>query len=196
MAETLVNGTGSGCFPLEIGSDNRAQVRAVAESLQHATAHEEQNAYQVIGEADLASGTVVPLHISNGSVSSDIIVTYIRHQSIDAANGTAFPNVSNYFRLNFGRTYASGGTLATIVNTNSGSVKTSEAVVYEDNPTLTGTTVLSLDKWYTKAEGDMNTFNKEGAVILRPGQTMELAYIGDHTAGIIYSRLSFIVVET
>ena len=194
MAETLVNGTGSGCYPLEIGPDNRAHVRAVAESLQHATAHEQQNAYQVIGEANLASGTVVPLHISNGSVASDIIVTYIRHQIIDAANGTAFPNVSNYFRLSFGREYSSGGSLATITNTNSGSVKTSESVVYEDNPTLSGT-AIELDRWYTKAEGDMNTFNKEGAVILRPGQSMELAYIGDHTAGIIYTRLSFIVVE-
>ena len=194
MPETLVNGTGSGCFPLEIGPDNRAHVRAISESLQHVTAHEEQNAYQVIGEADLASGTVVPLHIMNGSVSADVIITYIRHQIIDAANGTAFPNVSNYFRLNFGREYSSGGTLAAIANTNSGSVKSSEAVVYEGNPTLSGT-AIELDRWYTKAEGDMNTFNKEGAVILRPSQSMELAYVGDHTAGIIYTRLSFIVVE-
>ena len=194
MPETIVNGTGDGCYPLRVGSDNRAWVRSIAESLQHATAHDLQDAYQVIGEANLASGTVVPMHIRNGSVDKDIIITYIRHQIVDASGGTAFPNVSNYFRLNFGTTRSSGGSLATITNTNSGSVKSSEAVAYEGNPTLTGT-IDPLDRWYTKADGDMNTLNKEGAVVLRPGQTMELAYVGDHSSGIIYTRLSFLVVE-
>ena len=49
----------------------------------------------------------------NGSVSSDIIITYIRHQIIDASGGTAFPNVSNYFRVNFGRTKVSRKTVVT-----------------------------------------------------------------------------------
>ena len=46
MPDIIVNGTGSGCFPAEVGPDNRLHVRAISESLQHATAHENQNAYQ------------------------------------------------------------------------------------------------------------------------------------------------------
>jgi len=39
----------------------------------------------------------------------------------------------------------------------------------------------------------MNTFNKEGALIIPPNQTMEVSYIGDRTGGTIYTRISFIM---
>ncbi|NOR58424.1 MAG: hypothetical protein GQ474_07875 [Sulfurimonas sp.] len=194
MPDMIIDGTGSGGYPAKIGSDNRLWVRAIAESQQHTIAHDNQEAFQVIGTTALSSGTVTALHIKNGSVDKDVVITYLRHQIVDAAGGTAFPNASNYFTLGFNRTYSTGGTLAVPVNTNSGSVTTSQATVYEGNPTLSGT-AKELDRWYTKADGDMNTFNKDGALILRPNQTMELSYVGDHTSGLLYTRLSYVLVS-
>lgn len=121
-----------------------------------------------------------------------MVITYIRHQIIDTSGGTAFPNVNNYFRIALGRTYVSGGTEINPVNINSGSANMAEITAYEGNPTLTGT-AQEIDRWYTKSEGDMNAFNKEGSVILGKNGTLELSYIGDQSSGIIYTRISFIM---
>ena len=134
------------------------------------------------------------MHVKNTSSTKNLVVTYIRHQIIDQSGGTAIPNASNYFRIALGRTYSAGGSTATPVNVFTGSGNTAEATIYQGAPTLTGT-ANEIDRWYTKAEADMNTFNKEGAVIVPPNQTIELAYVGDQTSGTLYTRLSFVMKE-
>ncbi len=189
----ITDGKGTG-YRARVDNSNRLLVRSFSETIQHSVSHNEGQAYQIIGEATLSSGTTTALHIKNISSTKDLIITYLRHQIIDQSGGTAFPNVSNYYRISLGRIYDSEGTEVTPVNLNTNSANSAEVTVYNDDPSLTGT-ANEIDRWYTKAEGDMNTFNKEGSIILGQNGTLELSYIGDQTSGTIYTRLSFIMMD-
>jgi hypothetical protein len=191
----IFDGRGSG-RRAEVDAAYRLLTRSYSESIQHSLSDENGQAYQVIGEADLSSGTTVALYIKNISQTHNLIVTYCRYQILDGTTGAAFPNSSNYFRIMMDREYVSGGTLVLPKNINSGSANNAEVTCYTDNPTLNlefhGTVI---DKWHTKAYGDMNVFNKEGSLILGNSGTLELSYIGDRTDGKIYTRLSFLMME-
>ncbi len=90
------------------------------------------------------------------------------------------------------RTRASGGSEVTPVNLNQATGNAANVTAYAGNPTLEGT-ALEIDRWYTKSEGDMHVFNKEGSVILQPNRTIEFSYVGDQTSGKFYARLSFLM---
>lgn len=186
----IKDGTGKG-YLAKVNEENLLMTYAKSASLQHFVSEHNEEAYQVIGVATLSSGTVVVLHITNNS-DKNMIITYLRHQVVGATGGTTFPNANNYFSIMLGRTYSTGGVVATSVNMFAGSGNTSKVTTYQTDPTLTGTG-LEIDRWYTKADGDMNTFNKEGALIIPPNKTMEISYIGDNTGGTIYARISFIM---
>lgn len=189
----IEDGTGGG-YKSKVTQQNELKTAGESRSIQHEASKVDEQAYQVIGTATLSSGTVVPMHLKNTSATKKMVITYIRHQVIDQSGGTAIPNASNYFSVRFGRTYSSGGTEVTPVNVNRGSGNAADATTYNDDPTLAGT-ATEIDRWYTKAEADMNIFVKEGSVIIKPNNTIELAYVGDQSSGTIYARLSFIMVE-
>ncbi len=182
--------SGDSGYTAKVDEHGRIHTHGRAESPQHVIAHDDEETYQLIGTATLSSGTVPILHLKNTHTTKDLVVTYIRHQILDHAGGTAFPNVSNYFQLSLNRTYSSGGSTVTPANTTAGSGNRALITAYDSGPTLAGT-ASELDRWYTKAEGDMNSFNKEGTVILPTNQTLELSYIGDQSSGTIYARISF-----
>ncbi len=182
--------SGDSGYTAHVDENNRLHTHSKSEEPQHVVAHESESAYQLIGTATLSSGTVPVIHLKNTDAVKDIVVTYIRHQVLGQAGGTAFPNASNYFTICLNRTYSSGGTLITPVNTTAGSGGTALATAYGSGPTLAGTSA-EIDRWYTKAEGDMNSFNKGGAVIVPPNQTIEFSYVGDQSSGTIYVRVSF-----
>lgn len=191
MSQMIKDGTGRG-YLVKVTNENELAVESISESIQHHISSVKQEAYQLIGTATLAAGTVVGVHLKNTSADKQLVVTYIRHQIIDQSGGTAIPNASNYYRVALNRTYSSGGSIITPVNVYAGSGNAAEVTAYGSNPTLAGT-AAEIDRWYTKAEADMNIFNKEGAVILPPNQTLELSYVGDQTAGTLYTRISFIM---
>ena len=194
MSHAIKDGTGTGILA-GVDGKNRLKTDSRAKSIQHTAAEDDQLAFQLpIAPTTLSSGTVVALHLQNGSAVKRLVITYIRHQIIDAAGGTSFPNASNYFRIAAGRTYSSGGSLVEPVNTFIDSGVPSEVVAYTGDPTLAGT-AIDMDRWYTKADGDMNTFNKEGSIIIPPNKSLEFSYVGDRTSGIISLRVSFIMEE-
>lgn len=187
----LEDGTGD-CYKAKVDSKNRLQTLAVTESFQQNASNTNKQAYQAVGTATLASGTVTALHIKNTSTTRNMFVTYIRHQVIDPAGGTALPNASNYMTVGFDRTLSSGGSTVTPTNMFIGSSNAAEATITTGAPTLSGTST-EVDRWYTKSEADMNSFNKEGALIIPPSQTMEVSYVGDQTSGTLYTRVSFVM---
>lgn len=191
MAEQIKDGRGRGNVA-GVNSNNQLEVYAQAASLQHVLSHRDGQAYQVWGIANLGSGTVIPLHITNDNADRDLVVTYIRWQVIDPSGGTGLPNVSNYMTIGLGRTYASGGAIAVPVNINARSGNIPQLTVYQGNPTLAGDAKV-FDRWYPKAEADMNVWNKEGTVIIGNNDTLELAYVGDHSGGIVFARVSFLM---
>lgn len=188
--DMIKDGTGRG-YLAKVNSANQLTVLSKSASIQH-FASEDGNAYQIIGLATLSSGTVAILHVCNENPNRQMVITYIRHQVIGATGGTSFPNASNYFSIRLGRTYVSGGDTATAVNLYAGSGNTPILTSYQNEPTLTGTE-REIDRWYTKADGDMNVFVKEGSVIIPPNETIEVAYVGDRTSGTVYARISFIM---
>jgi hypothetical protein len=193
MPQTIRDGKGRGNVAA-VNSDNKLMVYSQSSSNQHSISEETQQAYQCIGTATLASGTVVALHIKNTSSTKNMVVSYIRHQVIDPSGGTAVPNASNYFKIALGRTYTSGGSEVTPVNVYAGSGNTAEVTAYDSAPTLAGT-ASEIDRNYTQSEANMQSFNKEGALIIPPNQTIELSYVGDQTNGTLYTRISFYMEE-
>jgi len=189
----IESGIGNGKWA-GVDENNRLKVVAKSSSNQHVIATETQKTFQVIGTATLANGTVTPLTIKNTTTSQNIVITYIRWQILDPAGGTALPNASNYFKMGYDAAYSSGGTVVSEVNMTAGSNNIAGILAYNDNPTLSGT-LTQFDRHYPKAAGDMNSFNKEGAAIVQPGQSITLQFVGDHTSGTIYTRCSFYVID-
>jgi len=192
MSNVIKSGTGNGKLA-SVDDSNRLQVRAYSEAFQHTIADEDQQAYQVIGEATLSSGTVTPLIITNNNADNRIVVTYIRTQVVGSSGGTALPDSGNYFSIDLGGSYTSGGTVATPVNTTVSSGNLPIVTAYQGDPTVVaGSTV---DKWFPVSDGDKNSFNKEGSIIIRQGQSIQFNYTGDQTSGTVYVRLSFVMMQ-
>ena len=189
----IESGTGNGKW---VGVDKRNRIIVAAENFpyQHVISKEEGQAYQVSGVTNLANTGVVALHMQNTSTTRNMVLTFMRHQVVDAAGGTTFPSVESYFTIELEETYASGGVLTTAVNMLAGSGNGAEVTAYVGNPTLTGTGT-EIDRWYTKAEADMYTYNKDGSFIIQPGQTVCFHYMTDHTSGVIYMRASFLMED-
>lgn len=187
----IQDGMGTG-KKAHVDNNNRLEVKSFSESIQHTMSHVDEQAYQAIGISNLRNGVTPVLHLTNNSTNRDVVVTHIRHQVLDNSGGTAFPNSSNYLRIALGRIYDSGGVevMPTNINTNSGN--NADVTIFNGNATLSGTATV-IDRWYTKAAGDMYEFNKEGSLIIGIGDTLELSYVGDQTAGVVYSRLSFLM---
>lgn len=188
----ILDGRGSGTLA-EVDKRHQLRVRSESEPVQH-TQGLLGNTYQVKSVMTLASGIIVPIILQNASNKENIVITYIRHQLIGAAGGTAFPNDSNYFSMGLGQKYSSGGDVLTPVNLNTGSGIEADVLAWGNNPTLKAT-YNEIDRWYTKENGDMNTFNKQGSIVVTPNQALQLKYIGDKTSGIIYTRISFYMKE-
>ena len=188
----IESGSGNGKVA-QVDDDNRLLTASFNIPFQHLIAKDYSKTFQVFGTATLASGTVTPLHVKNNSSDKIYVITYLRWQIVDPANGTGLPNVSNYMTFGYGPTYSSGGTAVTPVNMSSGSNVVSSLVAYDSNPTLSGSSTV-FDRHYPASEGDMYTYSKEGAALLLPGSTFVAQYVGDHTAGTVYTRVSLVEV--
>lgn len=191
MATQIEDGAGSG-NRAAVTSNNRLLTQAHTSSFQHAIAHHDEGSYQVVGTVTASSGTLNLLHIKNIATDNKLLVaTYIRAQVI-GSGGATLPDTGNYFSVSFGEVYASGGTEVTPVNMTSGSAKTATVTAYGNDPTLTGTAV-EFDRFYPKQNAEMVVWNKEGALIVPPGETITLKYIGDQSSGTIFARISFVM---
>lgn len=188
------SGTGNG-FYARVTRENALAVSAATFSRQHFVSKTDQKAFQIIGEATAASGTVNVLYLGNNTADQTFTVTYIRLAQIDLAGGTALPNSSNYFDVVGGLTYSSGGSQVTPVNCYINSVATVTGTTgYTSNPTLTGTAGV-LEKHWAKEDGEEVAYSKEGSVIIPPGSALTVRYTGDHTSGSLYSRISYYATD-
>lgn len=185
----IEDGTGDR-YQAEVDSTHRLKVRSVSEAMQHVISHNDGQAYQVSDTITLAATTQTALYLKNTSTDKKLVVTYMRVQMIDPAGGTAPPGAGDYFDIGFGRLRTSGGTQLTPVNVHRGSPNEAEVDAYGDAPTMSGTFV-EIDRWYVQAEGVMMVWNKEGSVVLDPGQAMEIRITSTNTSGTAYARISF-----
>ncbi len=179
---------------MRVNKEGRGWVQSVSESLQHHVSSHDGQAYQVLGTATLASGTVTALHIRNTSDTLECVITYIRCQVIDEAGGTALPSALTYTTVALGRTYDSAGAAVVPINVNTGSTNAAAITAYQSAPTLAGSGD-EIDRQYVKVEAELVSYRKEGAVIIAPGGSLEVSLVTDHTSGTFLARVSFIMAD-
>ena len=189
MGMQIKDGTGTGNLA-KVDVDKRLAVVSTIETEAHFISEEKGQAYATVGTATPASATVVALHVKNTASDKNMTIARIAMQIIDPANGTALPNASNYFRIALDRTLTSGGATVTATNINASSGNAAEATITQSAPTLGGT-ADEFERWYPKAEADIFVVFFDDAVILGPTNTLEIAFVGDHTAGTIYASILF-----
>lgn len=184
----IKDGTGRG-YEAKVTSENRLLTQSLSISPQQHEALIHAQAYQVEGSLALSATTLKVLYIENTSTTLDMVITYIRAQIASASGGSY--GSATYFLLGKGETYTSGGTAVTPSNTNAGSSNAADVVAYT-GPTLGGTFV-GMDTWYPTVTGDKNTWRKEGSVIIPPGKSFSAQFVTDHTGGLAYVRVSFLM---
>lgn len=189
----IESGTGNGRYAA-VDNLNRLAVSSISLPRQHFVSKVDNNTYQIIGTATPANGTVNVLHLANNTSDKSYTITYIRSQIVDPAGGTALPSAANYWQMGFGLSHSSGGSAVSAVNAFAGASKTPGATAYDSNPTLTGT-FDEIDRYYFKADGDVETYSKDGSVIIPPGRSLTARFVGDNTSGTVYTRFSFYVTK-
>ena len=183
------SGIGNG-FIAGVDKNNRLLVNSVSVALQHSASKLRSKSFQVFGEATLASGTVTPLLITNNSTTETMTVTYVRVQIVDQAGGTALPSAANYFNMGGDLSYGSGGTPKTPVNMSVGSSILSGTTVYQGNPVVSNA-VSDMDRYYPTVDGDSQSYSKDGALVVNPGESYAIQFVGDHISGTAYARVSY-----
>jgi len=183
-----------------VNESHQLLVRAESLSHQHHQSHVNGAAFQASGHsATLSSGTNTVLHIKNNDPLRDMVVTYVRLQLVGSANG-AYDSLTDCFELGTGRTLSSDGTAVTPFNMNRSKSSIVASVTATEgagtNPTMAGTFLATGDRWYPNAAGDREKYNKEGTLILGLNDTLEIRYVGTHTAGQAYARVSFLMEES
>ena len=193
MALQIEDGGGTGRL-VKVDDEGQLKVVSESQSLQHHVSKNEGNAYQVIGDfTAINNSTHTILHLKNTDTTKQLVITYMRMQVLDQAGGTAFPAAASRFELGFGRTYSSGGTAVTPVNVNATSGNVASVTAYDNNPTMAGS-FTEIDRYYPTAEGDAVTYNKEGSIILGLNDTFEIRIVSDHTSGVAYARITFLML--
>jgi hypothetical protein len=171
--------------------DNRLLTEAVTLELQHHYSRDEKQVYQAMyPNTTIATGTDVLLHLENLSGTKDLVITYLRMQVITAST---LPAATEYFSVNFGETYVSGGVSTDPVNVNRGSGNTALVNCYGDTPVLTGAPV-DIERLYNEGSGKEYTYSKHGSLILTQGEALTIKYTGAG-AGVGKARITFVVMD-
>tara|TARA_R110000787_G_scaffold283148_1_gene395576 strand:+ start:634 stop:1239 length:606 start_codon:yes stop_codon:yes gene_type:complete len=187
-------GTGRQAY---VSKDGQLLVQSENLSLQHFVSRYTGQAYQVqFTDAGLTAKENVVGHIKNTSPTLSLVATYLRFQVPVVAGGTALNGaVVNNWRGYFGRTYVSGGTTAVPVNMNRSSGNAASVTAYQGDPVVSAIgTGEEWDRYYPTDNGQ-GSYNKEGALILGPNDTLSLVFNTDNTSGTAYLRLTFLMMD-
>lgn len=191
----IKDGTGTG-RTAKVSDDFRLYVDSESKPFQHTIAINSENTYQVLSTQEITgSGRFVNIHMKNISTTKNAVVTFYRQQLVSGSGGFE-SNEQNYFYVGKNRTYEANGTLQTgdmPVNTSIGSTNTAEVTVYLDNPTLQGT-LIEFERYYPK-NTDIVIHNKQGAVVIKPQQTIEFGFVTNYSTGSVYTRCSFVMQD-
>lgn len=176
----------------KVDSNRRLHIAGKASPLQHIVSEENQQAYQAQGHVTLVNGTGTALHIKNVSTDKNVIITFIRLQMIDPV--ASIPEAETYAVLSENTTVASGGAPVTPVNMFLGHSNAAEVEATSGStPIVTGGTATEFDRWYPVSDGDSNTYNKEGVLIIPPQQSINVSMVSGTAGGALHVRISFIM---
>lgn len=152
-----------------------------------------KRSYQVFSEHTITvAGTKNVLFLQNTNEELEMIITYLRTQSVGV---TGAPAVGEFWEFGLDETFTSGGVDVVPVNVNAGSSKIADVLAKGDNPTLGGTFSV-FDKYYpVAADNNVTVYNKEGSVVIPPNRTFSMRYTTTSAAGLLYARASFFFTD-
>lgn len=190
MAFQVEDGKGNG-YRAAVNKNNELLVSADNKSRQNVVSVRDEQAYQVIGDfASINNATHTILHIKNNSSTKNLVINYIRLQTVDLAGGTAAPSNTLYWQVGTGTTVSSGGSTVTPVNTNFKSGNTSDTTCTDNNPTMSGT-FAEIDRYYPQSEADAVVYRKEGSIVLGKDDVLDIRITSTNTSGTGYARVSY-----
>ena len=180
-----INGTGDD-REAKVG-DYGLEVFSTQKSMQHTISHINQDSFQTSGLIDISTAEKTVLVVTNNSPTKKLVVTYLRVNSVDAAASSS----TAFFSIKLSGTRTGGGTAVTPVNMFSGSPKEAPVTAYEGSGTdiVMDGDELEIDRNYTA--NSMQSYGKEGVVILDTSQSISVTHIGSTIAGKAYARISF-----
>ena len=184
----IIDGSGKG-YEAKVTSSNRLLTEALSVPIQHAVSHDKQQSYQVISTIDIAASKQYFLSVTNTSSTKDMIVTYIRVNSASAAA----TNEDAFFSIEVNGSYTSGGSAVIPTNVYVGSPNSADVEAYGNGAITTGGTPLEIDRNYTA--NSMQSFSKEGSIVIPKNATIHIAHTGSTAAGTAYARISFYMNE-
>ena len=175
-----------------VTSEHQVKVEAEIHELQHHVSRTTGQSYQVTGETDtLTAATITVLHIRNDDPDRELVISFSR-MGIVGANAT-MPAITDYFQLGFDGT-VTGGTEVTPINVSRNSGADAGVTATASTPTSAGT-FLEIDMWPPKEDGDRNSYNKQGSVILGLNDTFEIRFTSTSTTGKAWARITFMMME-
>lgn len=176
-------------YGAKVNKDNRLATESVSLAAQALRSREHGDSYQVEGTITIATSDTPVLWIRNDSQTKLMVITYIRMMSI----GAAASNVDGYFTVKLGSAYTSGGNAVTPVNVNRNSGRTSSSTSYDGSTALTLSGGSQIDKnWEANS---MQSYNKEGSVVLGNNDAMSIWHKGSTVAGSAYARISYYFID-
>ena len=183
----IEDGLGKG-FYAEVNSDGELKVQSIADTPQHQASHKFGDAYQILSDGISISTTEQPvLFLKNIHNTKDLVITYIRFESI----GAAAASIDSNFKVKVQGTYTSGGVSSNPINVNLGSNKSAQCDSYNGGSSLiigeTNSKIIDVNY----QANSMQTYNKQGALILNTGDSIYITHKGSTVAGNIFARISF-----
>lgn len=182
----LESGLGNGKLA-GVDDDNRLLTAAFNIPFEHLIAKDYAKGFTVTGSTTVAAGTESVLVLRNNNQDKVMVPTKLGIQALGITAGAG-----EYFSVELGGDYTSGGIQTTPVNTTSGSSVVSNVSVYYDNPTVAD----GAEGWriHPPASSPIEfTFN--GGLLIPPSQTLIIKYTGAGAATIV-ANAAFSVVST
>ena len=184
----IQNGVGAGRL-MKVDKKFRATVASTSISSQAQVSSDDAQSYQVSAEQSIGTADVPILYLENDSNSKNMIITYLRVMSAGAATQTA----TAYFTISLGDSYTSGGADLVPKNMNQTSGNKAEVVCKDGSAALTVSGGTEIDKNFSA--NSMQSYNKEGSIVLGSGGAISVWHKGSTVAGNAYARISFYYVD-
>lgn len=168
-----------------VDSNGRLLVSSNADPVQHVFSHRDQQSYQVSSSIAIAASEQNFLILTNDNPSLDMVITYIRVMSIDAAAA----NANAYFSIKLEGSYTSGGSELTPTNMYVGSATSADGSFYGNGALTIGGSPVEIDRNYEA--NSMQSYNKQGSIVIPKGKSIVISHTGSTAAGTAYARVSF-----
>lgn len=179
----IQDGKGKG-YEAGVTKEGHILTDSVQSPRQHHVSSHHSKSYQVSHAASIAATTTGILLLQNDS-DNDLVITYMRLNSVGAIAETS----THYWAISGGGEYASGGTTLTASNMKIGANIPADATAYGGQGILDDGNYVEFDRNYQV--NSMQSYNKEGSLIVPRGQSILISYVSPTAQGVAYARAAF-----